>query len=347
MLSRVSDPLANASPAGPLLRVRDLVTTVRIGERDVAAVDGVSFSVAAGQTLGLVGESGSGKSLTALSVMRLLPEPQVRVASGEIWLDGQDLAALPEAALCKLRGQRLAMVFQEPSTALNPVFTIGAQVGEPLRIHRGLGRRAALAEAVKLLELVGIPAAAERAGAYPHELSGGMKQRAVIAMALACRPALLVADEPTTALDVTVQAQILALLARLGRELGMAMVLITHDLGVVAETCDEVAVMYGGRIVEQGPVAAILARPRHPYTAGLLAAMQTLEASGSGGASAGRLREIPGTVPTLGKFPAGCAFADRCERARERCRGERPVLAPGPGDDGRAVSCFFPLEPLP
>jgi peptide/nickel transport system ATP-binding protein len=341
MLSRVSDPLEHAAPGTPLLRVRDLVTTVRIAGRDVPAVDGVSFEVTAGRTLGIVGESGSGKSLTALSVMRLLPEPQVRVAGGQIWLDGQDLAALPEAALCKLRGRRLAMVFQEPSTALNPVFTIGAQVGEPLRIHRGLGRRAALAESVKLLELVGIPAAAERARAYPHELSGGMKQRAVIAMALACRPALLVADEPTTALDVTVQAQILALLARLGRELGMALVLITHDLGVVAETCDEVAVMYGGRIVEQGPVAAVLARPRHPYTAGLLAAMQTLEASAAGGASAGRLREIPGTVPALGKFPVGCAFADRCGRVGERCRTERPALA---GDSERVVRCFFPLE---
>jgi peptide/nickel transport system ATP-binding protein len=339
MLPRVSGEAALS--AAPLLRVTGLRTTVRLQEREVAAVDGVSFAVPAGRTLGLVGESGSGKSLTALSLMRLLPEPQVRVAGGEILFEGRDLARLDERALCGLRGRRLAMVFQEPSTALNPVFTVGAQVGEPLRIHQGLSRAAARAKAVELLELVGIPAAAERAAAYPHELSGGMKQRAMIAMALACRPALLVADEPTTALDVTVQAQILALLGRLRRELGMALLLISHDLGVIAETCDEVAVMYGGRIVEQGPTAEILRHPRHPYTLGLLAAMQTLEASAAGGASAGRLREIPGTVPAVGRFPVGCAFAERCDRAQARCRSELPELVT---IGQRSVRCFYPVE---
>jgi oligopeptide/dipeptide ABC transporter ATP-binding protein len=329
--------------SAPVLRVRDLVTTVRIGERDVRAVDGISFDIGRGRTLGLVGESGCGKSLTAMSIMRLLAEPRVRVAGGRILFEDQDLAALPDAALRKLRGARLAMIFQEPSTALNPVLTVGAQVGEPLRIHRGLGADAAFAEAVKLLEQVGIPAAAERARAYPHQLSGGMKQRAMIAMALACRPALLVADEPTTALDVTVQAQILSLLARLRQELGMALLLITHDLGVVAETCDEVAVMYAGRIVEQGPTAALLARPRHPYTVGLLGAMHALE-TGPGRAAGGeRLREIPGTVPPLDRRPPGCAFADRCPRAEGKCRVLTPEL--GPATDAPAdhsVRCWFP-----
>jgi peptide/nickel transport system ATP-binding protein len=360
-----SEPRAVEGQA--VLRVRDLVVTVRLGEREIAAVDGVSFDVPAGRTLGLVGESGSGKSLTALAIMRLLPEPQVRITGGQVLFDDRDLARLPDAALQKLRGNRLAMVFQEPSTALNPVFPVGSQVGEPLRIHRGQSREQALTEAVRLLELVNIPAAAERARAYPHQLSGGMKQRAMIAMALACRPALLVADEPTTALDVTVQAQILALLGRLQRELGMALLLITHDLGVVAETCDEVAVMYAGRIVERGPAATVLAGPRHPYTAGLLASMRTLEASTSGGASAGRLREIRGTVPALGRLPPGCAFADRCDRVQPSCRLNPPLLLPpsmaggrlappevkrdqeasgsGVSREATVARCFFPVEP--
>jgi peptide/nickel transport system ATP-binding protein len=327
-----------------LLRVRRLVVTVRLGEREIPAVNEVSFELAAGRTLGLVGESGCGKSLTALSLMRLLPEPQVRLAGGEILFEGKDLAALSERGLAALRGRRLAMVFQEPSTALNPVFPVGLQVAEPLRIHKGLSRAQALAEAVELLALVGIPDPGERARVYPHQLSGGMKQRAMIAMALACRPALLVADEPTTALDVTVQAQILALLARLRRELGMALVLITHDLGVVAETCDDVAVMYAGRIVETGPARALITRPRHPYSVGLLAAMHTLEASAAGGASAGRLREIPGTVPPLSRLLAvGCPFAERCDRVQDRCRKELPPLQPADGPEHR-VRCFFPVE---
>jgi peptide/nickel transport system ATP-binding protein len=336
-----------SASATALLDVRRLVTTVRIGARDVAAVNEVSFEVRAGRTLGLVGESGCGKSLTALSILRLCAEPRVRVASGRVLFEGEDLATAPDRTLRRVRGNRIGIVFQEPSTALNPVRTVGDQVAEPLRVHRGLGRREAWAAAVRLLGDVGIPAAGERARSFPHQLSGGMKQRAMIAMALACDPALLIADEPTTALDVTVQAQILDLLARLRRDRGMAMLLITHDLGVVAETCDDVAVMYAGRIVESGPVADVFARPRHPYTAGLLGIVGRLDAGVEAGEASARLREIAGTVPPLGRGPAaGCAFADRCERAAARCRNETPELEAPDGEAARArrVRCFFPVE---
>ncbi len=327
--------------ATPLLSVRRLVTTVRLGSKDVPAVNDVSFDLQAGQALGLVGESGCGKSLTAMSLLRLLAAPRVRVASGEIWFEGRDLAQAPEPELRQVRGRRMAMVFQEPSAALNPVVTIGDQVGEPLRVHAGLSKKQAFAAAVELLEQVGIPAPAERARAYPHQFSGGMKQRAMIAMALACRPTLLVADEPTTALDVTVQAQILELLGRLRRELGMALLLITHDLGVVAETCDDVAVMYAGRIVEAAPVKQLFAQARHPYTAGLLSAMRTLDAPSKGDGRK-RLQEIPGTVPALGRAPAGCAFADRCGHAAADCRQTIPSFDPLP--DGRHhVRCLHPI----
>jgi peptide/nickel transport system ATP-binding protein len=319
----------------PLLSVRHLTTVVDPGRgaAPLTAVGDVSFDVARGRTLGIVGESGSGKSLTAMSILRLLPEPAVRIAGGEILFEGEDLARAPERALRRVRGRRLSMVFQEPSTALNPVLTIGDQVGEPLRIHEGLTRAAATTRAIGLLEQVGIPAAAERARAYPHQLSGGMKQRAMIAMALACRPALLIADEPTTALDVTVQAQILALLERLRRELDMAMILITHDLGVVAEACDDVAVMYGGHIVERAAVGELLRNPRHPYTRGLMRAMPKAESTNPDHAApvAGprvRLQEIAGLVPPLGKFPAGCGFAPRCPNAADDCRTTAPPLAP-------------------
>jgi peptide/nickel transport system ATP-binding protein len=334
---------ASPAPGAPLLSVERLVTSVRLGDRDVPAVNDVSFELAAGRTLGLVGESGCGKSLTAMSLLRLLPEPKVRVTGGRILFEGQDLATLPEPALRALRGNRVAVVFQEPATALNPVRTVGDQVGEPLRVHRGLSREAARRRAVELLAAVGIPSPAERAAAYPHQLSGGMKQRVVIAMALACDPALLIADEPTTALDVTVQAQILELLGRLRRERGMALLLITHDLGVVAETCDEVAIMYAGRVVERGAVADVFARPRHPYTRGLLGVLHELEARG--GAVARRaLHEIPGTVPPVGQVPVGCAFADRCGRAAPRCRVEVPELRAELATEARHASrCFFPV----
>jgi peptide/nickel transport system ATP-binding protein len=340
-----TDPATPLADPRAVLQVERLVTTVRIGEQDVPAVNDVSFAIRRGQTLGLVGESGCGKSLTAMSILRLLDEPHVRVAGGRILFGGEDLARLPEARLRRVRGNRIAMIFQEPSTALNPVLTIGDQVAEPLQLHEGMSAERARAAAVELLGEVGIPAAAERARAYPHQLSGGMKQRAMIAMALACKPDLLIADEPTTALDVTVQAQILALLARLRAELGMALLLITHDLGVVAETCDEVAVMYAGRIVEQAPAGALFAAPRHPYTVGLLGAMRALESSHAGGANeeGGRLQEIPGTVPPLGRRPDACEFADRCARAQGRCRAIAPQLlelASGP----HAARCWYPHD---
>jgi peptide/nickel transport system ATP-binding protein len=334
--------------AAPLLSVRDLTTVVAAGggRPPLPAVNGVSFDVAPGRTLGLVGESGSGKSLTAMSILRLLSEPAVRIAHGEILFDGMDLARTAERDLRRIRGRRIAMIFQEPSSALNPVLTIADQVGEPLRVHQGLSRKAAAARAVGLLEQVGIPAAAERARAYPHQLSGGMKQRAMIAMALACRPALLIADEPTTALDVTVQAQILALLGRLRRELDMAMILITHDLGVVAEICDDVAVMYAGRIVEQAAVSELFRHPRHPYTLGLMRAMPKAESTDPdpGPAAAAperagpttpptrpRLQEIPGVVPPLGALPPGCSFAARCPAVTSDCRTAVPSLTAARG----------------
>ncbi len=355
------DPSAHSpgSPYESLLHVRDLVTTVRVAGRDVPAVNGLSFELAAGRALGLVGESGCGKSLTAMSLLQLLAAPAGRIAGGEIWFEGQNLVGADEPALRKLRGRRIAMVFQEPSSALNPVLTIGQQVGEPLRVHEGLSQQAAWDRAVTLLQEVGIPAPEERAHAFPHQFSGGMKQRAMIAMALACRPVLLVADEPTTALDVTVQAQILDLLTRLRRQRGMALLLITHDLGVVAEICDDVAVMYAGRIVETATAAALFAGPRHPYTVGLLAAMNTGQAASAVATGRTRLREIPGTVPALGQAPPGCAFAARCDRATEQCRHDLPPLAPpasptgqpfvsSPGmSDGTAhlVRCWHPVDP--
>jgi peptide/nickel transport system ATP-binding protein len=339
--------------SAPLLSVKNLVTVVAAGRgrAPVAAVDDVSFEVAPGRTLGLVGESGSGKSLTAMSILRLLPEPAVRIARGEIHFEGIDLARAPERALRRVRGRRIAIVFQEPSTALNPVLTIGDQVGEPLRVHEGLSRKAAATRAIGLLEQVGIPAPAERARSYPHQLSGGMKQRAMIAMALACRPTLLIADEPTTALDVTVQAQILALLSRLRQELGMAMILITHDLGVVAEVCDDVAVMYAGRIVEQAAVGELFRRPRHPYTRGLMRAMPNAESTNPdhvpaeiGARGRQRLQEIPGVVPPLGALPSGCGFAPRCPNAADDCRAGAPALTAVDADAGAGAGASAPIH---
>ena len=309
----------------PLLEIEALRVAFDTSQGTGFAVDGVSVSIAAGETLALVGESGCGKSVTALSVLRLLPEPPARLAGGAIRFRGQDIANLPPAALRRLRGRDIAMVFQEPMTALNPVIPIGAQLTEAIRTHEPVGRAAARARALALLETVRIPDAARRLDEYPHRLSGGMRQRAMIAMALACRPALLIADEPTTALDVTIQAQILDLLRTLQGELGMALLLITHNLGVVAGMADRVAVMYAGRIVEQGPARAVLTAPRHPYTAGLLAATPRLPHDGSG--EDGALREIPGLVPSLFAMPPGCAFAPRCAHAVAACTQARPALA--------------------
>ena len=318
-----------------LLEIDGLVTEFATEHGRVRAVDGVSFAVPKGKTVGVVGESGCGKSVTALSIMRLVADPPGKIAGGRVLLDGTDLLALPEREMRARRGKSLSMIFQEPMTSLNPVFTVGEQVAEAVRAHEKASRAAARARAVEMFRLVGIPAPEERVRAYPHQLSGGMRQRVMIAMALACRPKLLIADEPTTALDVTIQAQILELLGRLQRELDMAVLLITHDLGVVAETCDEVVVMYAGRIVEAAPTAALLAAPRHPYTAGLLASVPRLDDSGD------RLNEIPGMVPPLHARPPGCKFQDRCPRVQDRCRAEEPALeeqAPG-----HRVRCFYPV----
>jgi oligopeptide/dipeptide ABC transporter ATP-binding protein len=312
----------------PLLSVEGL--GVAMG--GVAVLEDVSFAIAPGETLGLVGESGCGKSVTALSIMRLLPEPPARIASGRIVFDGTDLLDLDAERLRAIRGDRIAMIFQEPMTSLNPVFTIGDQIGESLIVHRGASRAAARAEAARLLDLVGIPAAASRLDRYPHELSGGQRQRAMIAIALACKPRLLIADEPTTALDVTVQAQILDLIARLRRELGMAVLLITHDLGVVAEFCDRVAVMYAGRIVEEAPAAALFAAPGHRYTEALLRSMPAANAPGR------ELPSIPGSVPPPAARGAGCAFAPRCGFVAPRCRAALPPLGAPP----HRLRCWHP-----
>ena len=289
------------------------------------AVRGVSFSLLAGETLGLVGESGCGKTLTALSVLRLVPPPG-RIVSGRISLAGKPILPLSEGQMRRLRGDRVGMVFQEPTAALNPVLTVGAQIAEALRAHRACSRREAYDRAAELLAQVGVPAARQRLRAYPHELSGGMKQRVVIAMALACRPPLLIADEPTTALDVTVQAQILRLLLDLQRELSMALLLVTHDLGVVAQTCRRVLVMYAGRIVEEAAVGELMSEPLHPYTKGLLASLPRLDAGG------GRLVPITGNVPELASLPSGCAFRPRCPEVLPVCAKVDPAAeetAPG------------------
>ncbi len=310
----------------PLLRVENLVTEFRTFDGAVRAVDGVSFEVGKGETVALVGESGCGKSVTALSVLRLVQAPAGRIASGRVLLDGMDLANLPEPEMRKVRGGRIAMIFQEPMTSLNPVLTVGYQIAEAVQLHKKVSRGEAWNEAVRMLELVEIPDPAERARAYPHQLSGGMRQRVMIAMALSCDPELLMADEPTTALDVTIQAQILELLDGLRRRLGMAMLLITHDLGVVAERAERVLVMYAGRVVEEGPVDAVFGEPRHPYTRGLLRAVPRL------GHPRAKLETIPGTVPRLTDLPSGCRFRGRCDVEVARCASVDPQLvefAPG------------------
>ncbi len=325
----------------PLLAVRELVTEFRIGAGWVRAVDGVSFEIPPRTTLGIVGESGSGKSVTALSIMRLVATPPGRITSGHVRYGGRDLLKLPAGEMRKIRGNRIAMIFQEPMTSLNPVFTVGDQVGEAVRLHQHKSKREAREVAIEMFRLVGIPSPEERIAAYPHQLSGGMRQRVMIAMALACKPDLLIADEPTTALDVTIQAQILDLLRSLQRELGMSILLITHDLGVVAETCDEVCVMYAGRIVERAQTEDLFATPRHHYTTGLLRSVPSY-GDVAEVATRQRLVEIPGMVPALTDLPVGCKFVDRCPAAQELCHREEPALVPL----GRSlVRCHFPVEP--
>ncbi len=302
-----------------LLRVQGLRVIFPAAGGAVRAVDGVSFSVASGETLGLVGESGCGKTMTALSLLRLVPPPG-RIAGGEIALEGRDLSGLGEGEMRELRGKAISMVFQEPMTSLNPVFTVGAQIEETIRAHERVGRAAARSRALALLAEVNLPDPAARLNAYPHQLSGGMRQRVMIAIALACRPRLLIADEPTTALDVTVQAQILSLLGRLRRVHGMSMLLVTHDLGVVARETDRVAVMYLGRIVESASTAALFARPLHPYTAALMRSIPRL------GQTRRRLAAIPGNVPDPSLRPSGCSFHPRCPLAEPVCGKEDPAL---------------------
>jgi len=315
------------------LEVRDLSTTLFTRRGTMKAVDGISLTVGAGETVALVGESGCGKSLTALSIMRLLPDPPARIVGGEVILNGRDLVALPEQAMLDIRGREIGMIFQDPMSSLNPVAAVEKQIVEVLSAHTTLDRRQARARVLELLEQVGMPDAERRLDAYPHQLSGGMCQRVMIAMAIACSPSVLIADEPTTALDVTVQAQVLALLRRLQEEAGMAMIFITHDLGVVAEIADRVVVMYAGRKVEEATVDDLFEAPLHPYTAGLIGATPM-----PGAARAARLADIPGMVPPLNALPAGCAFAPRCPRVMDRCRKEQPALTePRPG---RRVACF-------
>jgi oligopeptide/dipeptide ABC transporter ATP-binding protein len=304
----------------PLLTVDDLRVHLFTSRGVVRAVDGVAFSLRAGEALGIVGESGCGKTVTALSLMRLIPSPPARIVSGRIMFDGDDVVTLDEQRLRALRGNAMAMIYQDPMTTLNPVFTVGEQIAEAVRLHRDATRSAAWARAVEMLELVGIPDPPRCAQSYPHQLSGGMRQRAVIAMALACHPKLLIADEPTTALDVTIQAQILDLMRRLQQELGTAIILITHDLGVIADLVDTVVVMYAGKVVERAPVKRLFAAPRHPYTQGLLRSVPSLETREH------RMRTIEGTVPSAFAMPQGCRFHPRCTMARDVCRTEEPPL---------------------
>jgi len=322
----------------PLLEVKDLRTSFFTDAGEVRAVDGVSFAVAPGKLMGLVGESGSGKTASVLSIMRLLPE-RARVTGGAVLFGGRDLLSLSEPEMRAVRGAKIAMIFQEPMTSLNPVFTIGSQIGEAVRLHQHTSRRETLEHTIEALRLVGIADPERRVHDYPHQLSGGMRQRVMIAMALACKPKLLIADEPTTALDVTIQAQILDLLRELRAGSRAAIILITHDLGVVAEICDEVAVMYAGEVVERAPVEALFERPEHPYTVGLLGSIPRLDRR------ADELAAIEGMVPDMSTLPQGCRFAPRCPFSDERCHRERPPIV-GLGN-GRWSRCFYaPLEKL-
>lgn len=319
--------------SNPVLSVRDLVVEIPTRNGILRPVDKVSYDIAAGEILGVVGESGAGKSMTGNAVIGLL-DPPARIASGEVLLDGKPIQGLKGEALRRLRGKKMGMIFQDPLTSLNPLLTVGEQLEETILEHLPISAAEARKRAVEALEEVGIPAAAQRIGSYPHEFSGGMRQRVVIALALCAEPDLVIADEPTTALDVSVQAQIVALLKRLCRERGVAVMLVTHDMGVIAEAADRVAVMYAGRLAELGPVRDVLTNARHPYTAGLMGSTP-LASQGQR-----RLRQIPGAMPRLGALPQGCAFHPRCDRAEDRCRAE-----PGPTSsacDGRAA-CWFPL----
>ncbi|MCM2280375.1 MAG: ABC transporter ATP-binding protein [Bdellovibrionaceae bacterium] len=325
------------TPVSVLLEVKNLRTGFKTDDGYFTAVDNVSFQLEKGKTLGIVGESGCGKSVTSLSIMRLIPTPPGKIESGEINFEGRNLLSLPEDEMRKIRGNDIAMIFQEPMTSLNPVFTIGNQIGEAIALHqKNLTKQDVRTKTIEMLKLVGIPEADKRVDEYPHQLSGGMRQRVMIAMALSCNPKLLIADEPTTALDVTIQAQVLELIRKLQREFNASMILITHDLGVVAETCDDVAIMYAGRIVEYGSVEDIFYRPKHRYTKGLLDSIPHFET----GHRRERLQTIKGMVPSLLNLPKGCRFADRCPAAAEDCRQADPALLPFGGK--HVAACIHP-----
>jgi peptide/nickel transport system ATP-binding protein len=319
-----------------LLQVKNLQTSFFTPEGEVRAIDGVSFEIGEGKTLGLVGESGCGKSVTSLSIMRLIQSPPGRIVGGEIFYRGRDLLKLNNEEMRKIRGNEISMIFQEPMTSLNPVFTVGNQIGEAIRLHQGLGKRETRQKTIEMLRLVKIADPESRVDAYPHQLSGGMRQRVMIAMALSCNPSLLIADEPTTALDVTIQAQILELMKELQQKIGgMALLLITHDLGVVAEQADEVAIMYAGKIVERASTKAIFNHPFHPYTVGLLNSLP-----GAGALKKKRLDAIAGVVPSPLHLPSGCRFRDRCPRAAELCAEKEPPLENK--EAGHPAACHFP-----
>ncbi len=322
----------------PILSVENLTTSFFTDDGEVRAVDDVSFDVHKGEVLGIVGESGCGKTVTSKSILRIVPDPPGKITGGRILLDGRDLVAMREDEMRDVRGNRIAMIFQEPMTALNPVFTVGWQIEEALLLHQDLDKAGRRKRALEMLTKVGIPSPERRIDEYPHQLSGGMRQRVMIAMALACNPEVLIADEPTTALDVTIQAQVLKLMVELKDQLGTAVILITHDLGVIAEVCDRVVVMYAARVVEEGSVDDIFHRPSHPYTHALLKSIPKRAPKERGK----KLEVIPGLVPDLKHVPSGCRFRDRCSRAEDQCANDEPKLESL--DDGRSVRCFFPHE---
>lgn len=320
----------------PLLSVRDLVIEFSTERGMVRAIDGVSFDILPGETLGLVGESGCGKSVTSLAILGLIPTPPGRITAGSIRLQGRELVGLPEAQYRRIRGKEISMIFQEPMTALNPVFSIHTQMTDVLMRHQQMSRKQARSRAIEMLELVGIPSPEKRIDEYPHQLSGGMRQRVMIAMALSCKPKLLLADEPTTALDVTTQAQVLEEIVQLQQRLGTSVVLVTHDLGVVAETCSRALVMYAGRIAEEAPIGKLFTQPRHPYAEGLLASIPRIREE-----KLEELPTIPGSVPDLLHLPTGCRFGDRCRYVDQQCRRQEPELVRS-GD--RAVACYHPIR---
>ncbi|MCM3569458.1 ABC transporter ATP-binding protein [Neobacillus mesonae] len=318
----------------PILQIKDLKVSFQSGKKFLPAVDGINFDLREGEILGIVGESGSGKSVTSLAAMGLIPSPPGRIEEGEIIFDGKNLKDLPEKEWRKIRGNQISMIFQEPMTSLNPLFTIGNQLVEAIRLHTTVSKANAKKQSIELLKLVGIPRAEGILKEYPHQLSGGMRQRVMIAMAMACHPRVLIADEPTTALDVTIQAQILALMKDLNQKTNTSIILITHDLGVVAEICERIIVMYAGQVVEQGDVRTILKNPQHPYTKGLLKSVPNLKSKKE------RLYSIPGTVPTPGSVPKGCRFAARCTEVFEKCQNETPDLYKLE-NEGHEVRCFL------